>query len=196
MWHLTSQLVLWVEARAVIKRWGTGISLGYYECGPQHSHSKIEPEEIPNCFISRLLVVFTWQLEILVTLLWCLGQQHNTTMCCSGSRPRPATCLFWQICQSWHLSHYNEIYSIKWMNHRNIGLYSQTESSLLTTRQYSQTVCRNKMVAAYMSPVFSTVSSPTSSSELCFVIFFNFWCSSEILVQWSLLLLQHQWKTK
>ena len=165
------------------------VVLGYF-------HRKIEPKVIPSCLIPCLLVVFTPQLEILVTFLWCLGQQHNTTICSSGSTPRPATSLFWQICQSWHLSHFNEIYSIKWMNHRYIGLYSQTESSLLTTRQYSQTVCRNKMVAAYMSPGFSTVSSPTSSSELCFVIFFNFWCSSEILVQWSLLLLQRQWNTK
>ena len=175
------------------------VALGYF-------HRKIEPKEIPSCLIPCLLVVFTRQLEILVTLLWCLvvfcgiifpvGQQHNTTMCCGGSRPRPATSLLWQICQSWHLSHYNEIYSIKWMNLGYTGLYSQTESSLLTTRQYSQTVCRNKMVAAYMRPVFSTVSSPTSSSELCFVIFFNFWCRTEILVQWSLLLLQHQWNTK
>ena len=165
------------------------VALGYF-------HRKIEPKEIPSCLIPRLLVVFTRQLEILVTFPWYLGQQHNTTMCWSDSRPRPATSLFWQICQSWHLSHYKEIYFIMQMNHHYIGLYSQTESSLLTTRQYSQTVCRNKMVAAYMRPVFSTVSSPTSSSELCFVIFFNFWCNSEILVQWSLLLLQHQWKTK
>ena len=28
---------------------------------------KIEPKEIPRCLIPRLLVVFTWQLEILVT---------------------------------------------------------------------------------------------------------------------------------
>ena len=30
---------------------------------------KIEPKEILSCFIPRLLVVFTWQLEILVTSL-------------------------------------------------------------------------------------------------------------------------------
>ena len=30
---------------------------------------KIEPKEIPSCLNSRLLVVFTWQLEILVTTL-------------------------------------------------------------------------------------------------------------------------------
>ena len=28
---------------------------------------KMEPKEIPSCLIPRLLVVFTWQLEILVT---------------------------------------------------------------------------------------------------------------------------------
>ena len=125
--------------------------------------------------------------------------QHNTTQhnnVLQWQHNQASNMPFWQICQSRHLSHNNEIYCIKQMNHRYIGLYSQTESSLLTTRQYSQTVCRNKMVAAYMRPVFSTMSSPTSSSELYFVIFFNFWCSSEILVQWSLLLLQHQWKTK
>ena len=81
------------------------VALGYF-------HRKIEPKEIPSCLIPRLLVVFTRQLEILVTFLWCLGQQHNTTMCWSDSTPRPATSLFWQICQSWHLSHYNEIWTI------------------------------------------------------------------------------------
>ena len=30
---------------------------------------KIEPKEIPSCFIPRLLVAFTLQLEILVTVL-------------------------------------------------------------------------------------------------------------------------------
>ena len=30
---------------------------------------KIEPKEIPSCLIPRLLVVFTWQLEIVVTAL-------------------------------------------------------------------------------------------------------------------------------
>ena len=28
---------------------------------------KMEPKEIPSCLIPRLLVVFTWQVEILVT---------------------------------------------------------------------------------------------------------------------------------
>ena len=39
------------------------MALGYF-------HRKIEPKEIPSCFIPRLLVVFTQQLEILVTSLW------------------------------------------------------------------------------------------------------------------------------
>ena len=37
---------------------------------------KMEPKEIPSCLIPRLLVVFTWQLEILVTT-WNLCF-HNT----------------------------------------------------------------------------------------------------------------------
>ena len=60
-------------SRAVIKRWGPGISPGYYECFPQliskENIRKIEPKEIPSCLIPRLLVVFTRQLEILVTTL-------------------------------------------------------------------------------------------------------------------------------
>ena len=59
--------------RAVIKSRGPGISPGYYECGPRllllENRRKIELKEIPCCLIPRLLVVFTWQLEILVTTL-------------------------------------------------------------------------------------------------------------------------------
>ena len=58
--------------RAVIKGQGPGISPGYYERGPwllsKENKRKIEPKEIPSCLIPRLLVVFTLQLEILVTL--------------------------------------------------------------------------------------------------------------------------------
>ena len=58
---------------AVIKSRGPGISPGYYECGPRllllENRRKIEPKEIPCCLIPRLLIVFTWQLEILVTTL-------------------------------------------------------------------------------------------------------------------------------
>ena len=61
--------------RAVIKSRGPGVSPGYYECGPRllllENRRKIEPKEIPCCLIPRLLVVFTRQLEILVTTLIC-----------------------------------------------------------------------------------------------------------------------------
>ena len=33
---------------------------------------KIKPKELPSCLILHLLVVFTWQLKILVTSLMCL----------------------------------------------------------------------------------------------------------------------------
>ena len=60
-------------SRAVIKRWGPGISPGYYERFPQllskENIRKIEPQEIPSCLIPRLLDVFTQQLEILATTL-------------------------------------------------------------------------------------------------------------------------------
>ena len=56
------------------------VALGYF-------HRKIEPKEIPSCLIPCLLVVFTPQLEILVTFLWCLGQQHNTTMSAVVAHP-------------------------------------------------------------------------------------------------------------
>ena len=50
-----------------------GISLGYYKHGPwllsKENRRKIEPNETPSCLIPCLLVVFTWQLEILVTTL-------------------------------------------------------------------------------------------------------------------------------
>ena len=37
---------------------------------PVFLYWKIEPKEIPSCLIPCLLVVFTWQLEILVTSLY------------------------------------------------------------------------------------------------------------------------------
>ena len=59
--------------RVVIKSGGQGIFPGYHECGPWlfllENRRKIEPKEIPSCLIPRLLVVFTRQLEILVTTL-------------------------------------------------------------------------------------------------------------------------------
>ena len=38
---------------------------------------KIEPKEILSCFIPRLLVVFTWQLEIFKTALDMLKRVSN-----------------------------------------------------------------------------------------------------------------------
>ena len=63
--------------KAVIKSRGPGIFPGYYERGPWllllENRTKIEPKEIPSCLIPRLLVVFTRQLEILVTTLCGFG---------------------------------------------------------------------------------------------------------------------------
>ena len=61
------------DHRVVIKSRGPGIFPGYYESGPRllllESRRKIEPKEIPIRLIHCLLVVFTRQLEILVTTL-------------------------------------------------------------------------------------------------------------------------------
>ena len=51
---------------AVIKSQGPGISPGYFRT---KKGRKIEPKEIPSRLIPRLHVVFTRQLEILVTTL-------------------------------------------------------------------------------------------------------------------------------
>ena len=69
-------------SRAVIKSWGLGIFPGYYECGcwllSLENRRKIEPgKEIPSCLIPRLRVVFTRQLEILVTTLHKTGWNGN-----------------------------------------------------------------------------------------------------------------------
>ena len=65
--------ILSVKYRVVNKIQGPGISPSCYECGPQllllENRRKVEPKEIPRCLIPRLLVVFTWQLEILVATL-------------------------------------------------------------------------------------------------------------------------------
>ena len=59
--------------RVVIKSRGPGIFPGYQESGPRllllENRRKIEPKEIAIYLIPRLLVVFTRQLEILVTTL-------------------------------------------------------------------------------------------------------------------------------
>ena len=56
-----------------MKSWGAGISHGYHERGiwllSEENRRNIEPKEIPSCSIPCLLVVFTWQLEILVTTI-------------------------------------------------------------------------------------------------------------------------------
>ena len=67
--------------RVVIKSRGPGIFPGYLESGPRllllENRRKIEPKEIPSRLIHRLLVVFTRQLEILVTTLRV--QDHLTS---------------------------------------------------------------------------------------------------------------------
>ena len=64
---------LGADLRAAIKSWGPRISPDYYERGPQlllyENRRKIEPKENPGCLIPFLLVVFTQQLEFLVTAL-------------------------------------------------------------------------------------------------------------------------------
>ena len=40
---------------------------------------KIQPKEIPSCMIPHLLVVFTWQLEIVVTTLATVPHLPNET---------------------------------------------------------------------------------------------------------------------
>ena len=61
------------QGRVVIKSRGPGIFPGYQESVPQllllENRRKIEPQEMPSRLIPRLLVVFTRQLEILVTTL-------------------------------------------------------------------------------------------------------------------------------
>ena len=42
------------------------VAPGYFQ---RKIEENIEPKEIPSCFIPFLLVVFTWQLEILVTTI-------------------------------------------------------------------------------------------------------------------------------
>ena len=48
---------------------GRGFSLATKGVAPGYFYWKIEPKEIPSRLIPHLLVVFTWQLEILVTTL-------------------------------------------------------------------------------------------------------------------------------
>ena len=91
--------------RTFIKRWGPGISPGYYEHGPRllllENRRKIEPKEIPSHLIPHLLVVFTRQLEILVTTLLgiCVSQveEHISLRICVSS-PRWGTHITRQGC--------------------------------------------------------------------------------------------------
>ena len=53
---------------------GRGFSLATKRVAPGYFYWKIEPKEIPSRLIPRLLVVFTWQLEILVTTLGLFKQ--------------------------------------------------------------------------------------------------------------------------
>ena len=58
---------------AVIKSWEPGIPPSYYKCDPWllllENRRKIEPKVTPSCLIPHLLVGFTQQLGILVTIL-------------------------------------------------------------------------------------------------------------------------------
>ena len=71
-------------SRVVIKSRGPGIFPGYKESGPQlllsENRSKIEPKEIPRHLIPHLLVVFTRQLEILVTTVQEMVTYENPTV--------------------------------------------------------------------------------------------------------------------
>ena len=58
---------------AVIKSRGLGFPPATMNVPPGYFHRKIEPKEIPSCLIPHILVVFTQQLEILVTALY----MHN-----------------------------------------------------------------------------------------------------------------------
>ena len=58
---------------AIIKRWEPGIPPSYYKCDPRllllENRRKREPKVTPSCSIPHLLVGFTQQLGILVTIL-------------------------------------------------------------------------------------------------------------------------------
>ena len=65
------QTFISTACRVVIKSRGPGIFPGYKRVAPGYFYwkRKIGPKEIPSRLIPRLLVVFTRQLEILVTTL-------------------------------------------------------------------------------------------------------------------------------
>ena len=72
--HAFSCIITGLSIRAGGGGGEAGILPSYYEYGPQllslEDRRKIEPKEIPSCLIRYLLVVSTWQLEILVTTLY------------------------------------------------------------------------------------------------------------------------------
>ena len=71
--HVYQSLQFLILFRAVIRRQGPGISHGYCERFPRRlskeNKRKLELKEILSCLIPHLLVVFTRQLETLVTTL-------------------------------------------------------------------------------------------------------------------------------
>ena len=76
MTHKTVNIILLLEmlfSGLSLRAGGPGILPGYQEKGPLllllENRRKIEPKEIPCRLIPRLLVVFTWELENLVTTL-------------------------------------------------------------------------------------------------------------------------------
>ena len=59
----------WFEGLSLRARdWG--FSSGTVSMAPGYFHIKIEEKEIPSCLIPCLLVVFTWQFEILAWHPW------------------------------------------------------------------------------------------------------------------------------
>ena len=73
--------------RAVIKRWRPGFPPPTTNVGPGYFHrkieKKIEPKEIPSSLIPCLVVVSSWQLEILVTTL---GEERKVIYVGEGVR--------------------------------------------------------------------------------------------------------------
>ena len=85
--HIISMVCTLMEHSShgvVIKSRGPGILPGYWGSGPRllllENRRKIEAKEIPSRLIPRLLVVFTRQLEILVTTLLSTNQHTKTNL--------------------------------------------------------------------------------------------------------------------
>ena len=128
--HFNTDLVtkLWFcqhLSRTVVKSQGMGISSGYYERGPlllsQENRRKIEPKEIPRCLIPLLLVVFTWQLEILVKSLiqsvvksFALYQYFKWSIC-TFNLARTTECIF-TINNKNNLVHYSQCFIFRYQS--------------------------------------------------------------------------------